>query len=228
MRALNLTDEVVRKLPYTTRGSIEIFGGPMIDGLKLVVSDSRKLFVHQPRLADRRVQLRVEVGFFPEISTQRAKTVARHIDVLVARAMEGQATTTKVAAVTPLTFEEVAEAYLETLPLRKHNKRAASDQRFFRTHLLDHDVNTIVAKQASDITKSDARRLITRLTRRHGRRVARAALSKLRAMFGWASGSDQGLLGIVGNPFSNLSPPRSRKRYVSNKRTVRPAGVHRS
>ncbi|MGO7016302.1 hypothetical protein [Rhizobium leguminosarum] len=230
MKLLDMTDGVVSDLPFTARGSFEIFGDRSIDGLKLVVMDSRKVFVHQPRLADPRVYLKVDIGSFPDVSTERAKAFARLINAVAAQAVKMGAATTgnhamPTAAAARPTFADVVEAYLETLPLRKHNKRAASDQRFVRIHLLDRGVNPLIGKPASEVTRADARGLMIRISRRHGPRIAGTALSKLRAMFKWASRPDQRAFGIVGNPFAGLSIARFRARSVRSLKRPTPASA---
>lgn len=211
MQEITFTDDAVHALPFSTNGRFEIFSDPDIEGLRLVVLDRRKIFVHLPRFRDPRIHLKISIGAFPEIRTKAAKTYARRVNAIVRRTMEGFVKEVEAHAAAPgeaPTFADVVGSFVEAMPARRHNKRAASDQKFVRRHILDPDVNFLLQRQIADITKADVRRLIEAIWRSRGRRTAETCLVKIRTMFNWATQERHRTFVLVNNPCAGLAAAR--------------------
>ena len=83
-------------------------------------------------------------------------------------------------------FLAVAEDFIAQLPLRRHAKSIASDERFIRNNLMDPCRNPFAEKPASEVRDYDVAALVMSIADRPAPASAMATLTKFKAIFGWA------------------------------------------
>ncbi|MCA1403044.1 tyrosine-type recombinase/integrase [Ensifer sp. IC3342] len=207
MQKLDLTDDVVRNLPFAP--VCNEFADSTVDNMRVVVTTTRKAFFYVPDFIPGS-HVRWRLGWFPEIATERARELARQLNQ-VNQATAHRSGEEPVEA-DPLhreswTFASVVDAYVSWLPERHRNLCADADATFMRRYVRDPAVNPWVDKPIAAVTDYDVMALVVSIRNRPAPALARNCLMKVRALFAWAMHpARRREFGLVSNPLAHLTP----------------------
>lgn len=216
MHKLDLTDDLVRRLPFAAPGECMQFADATIDNMRIVVSATLKAFFYVPGVVpDGNVRWRL--GRFPETGTGRARDLARRLNQIMAR--RGYDDPIEASP----TFATVGEAYISWLPERPRNRSADADARFLRRYVLDPATNPWMDRPVAEVTDADVARLVLSLRDRPAPALARNCLVKLKAMFAWAMHFQRRRkFGLESNPIARLTAHDLGLRLRRRSRILRP------
>jgi len=216
MFKLDLTDDIIRQLPFAAPGECMEFADATVDNMRIVVAAAFKAFFYVPNsISEGNVRWRL--GRFPETGTERARDLAHRLNQIMAR--RGDEEPVERGA----TFAAVGEAYLSWLPFRPRNRSADADARFVRRYVLDPATNPWMDKPIAAVTDADVATLVASLLRRPAPALARNCLIKLRAMFAWAMHFERRrAFGLETNPIADLTPRLLGLRIPRRYRRLRP------
>lgn len=208
MRRIVLTDTMLRALKP---GDSDLWDGRVI-GLSLRVSPKGlKTWTFRYRPKGAASQPRVALGHYPEVSLATARKRAETFRVEVAGGADpqGERKTAREADRRALTFDELADQYIERYA-RPHKKSWAFDVLYLRVHVRP----LWEARKAKAITRADAAALLDALAVTSAVTANRvhSCLSKL---FNWAV--ESGLADA--NPVAGL---KKRQREIPKDRTLSP------
>lgn len=209
MQKSDFTDEFIRNLSASPSGLPQVFADSEAEGLKVVVMRDQKIFVFAASFCDARVRVTMRVGVFPHVNTDDARREAKNFQSILGSAIGHHPPKAPyVSSIAPrVILAELLSDYVETLPMRLHNKRSAADQAFIRSYLLEPAISRLLQRPACDLTTAQAGRLIEVIARRRGTSVATSSLVKLRAMYNWAMRAERReRYGVASNPFKHLAP----------------------
>ena len=194
MAVYRLTDRWLASCPHPPRGRLE-FADDLCPGLRLRVTSRGKKSFSVVRWANGRQQ-RITMGRYPILSLADARARAREVLVSAATA---SAPTPAPPAYDPLTYEEMANLYVE-----RHLKPNLRSWRDVRSSLLKHRaVEHLLAKPAAAITRRELVEVVDGIAAAGTPQAAVNILRRLKMLFNWAL--DRDLIPI--NPCERIRAP---------------------
>lgn len=204
-------DAVLRIAPERETQGYEVFGDAMTANLRLIVSGTGKTFCYAARGSDG-LRISGPIGGFPEMTVEQARVIAARLNEVAAIKPSHQPEPTASPS-----FLAVAEDFIAQLPLRRHAKSIASDERFIRNNLMDPCRNPFAEKPPSEVRDYDVAALVMSIADRPAPASAMATLTKFKAIFGWAMVPPRRQhYGIDTDPTAHLS-----RRYLGLRQSYR-------
>ena len=194
MAIYRLTDRWLASCPHPPRGRLE-FADDLCPGLRLRVTSRGKKSFSVVRWANGRQQ-RITMGRYPSLSLADARARAREV---LASAATAVAPTPAPPAYDPLTYEELANLYVE-----RHLRPNLRSWRNVRSSLLRHHaVQHLLTKPVATITRREFVEVVDGIAAAGTPQAAVNVLRRLKMLFNWALDRDL----VPTNPCERIRAP---------------------